>query len=218
MIRIVIVDDETLIRDGLRAITEAEGDIEVVGEAADGVGAISAAHELAPDVMLIDVRMPLIDGLEATRRILAAPEPPKIIVLTTFGLDEYVYSAITVGASGFLLKDSRRTEIVHAIRTVYTGDALIASAVTRNLVERLCRPAAPPRNASVLTRLTPRERDVLRLIGLGRSNAEIATALVIGESTVKTHVARVLTKLALRDRAQAVIAAYEAGLVVVGDA
>ena len=217
MIKVFIADDESLIRDGLRAITEAETDIEVVGEAANGLQAVDEVARLAPDVALIDIRMPELDGLEATRRILALPDPPKVVVLTTFDVDEYVYAAITSGASGFLLKDSRRTEIVHAIRTVHTGDALVASAVTRRLVEQLCRPTSSTRDSALVAQLTTREREVLKLIGLGRSNTEIAAELFVGESTVKTHVSRVLNKLGARDRAQAVVLAYQSGLVTVGD-
>lgn len=217
MIRLVIADDEALIRDGLRAITETEPDIEVVGEARDGDEVVKLTAELTPDVALIDIRMPGVDGLQATRRVLAAPQPPKVIVLTTFDLNEYVYDAITAGASGFLLKDVRRSELIGAIRAVHSGGALIAPAITRRLVERYCRtrPEHPDRSAR-LAALTLREREVLQLIGLGRSNSEIAGQLFIAETTVKTHVARLLTKLGLRDRAQAVVIAYETGLVTPG--
>lgn len=213
MIRLLIVDDEALIRDGLRAIAEAESDIEVVGEAGNGQEAIDVIAQTSPHVVLMDIRMPVLDGIAALRRIDSEQCAPRVIMLTTFGLDEYVYAAINAGASGFLLKDSHRHEIIHAIRTVASGDALIAPAITRALVQRLCRPNTGADRQSVLEPLTEREREVLTLIGLGYSNAEIARHLVIGESTVKTHVSRVLTKLALRDRAQAVVTAYRTGLV-----
>lgn len=213
MIRLLIVDDEALIRDGLRAIAEAESDIEVVGEAGNGQEAIDVSAQTSPHVVLMDIRMPVLDGIAALRRIDSEQCAPRVIMLTTFGLDEYVYAAINAGASGFLLKDSHRHEIIHAIRTVASGDALIAPAITRALVQRLCHPNTGADRQSVLEPLTEREREVLTLIGLGYSNAEIARHLVIGESTVKTHVSRVLTKLALRDRAQAVVTAYRTGLV-----
>jgi DNA-binding NarL/FixJ family response regulator len=218
MIRLLIADDEALIRDGLRAIAETEHDIEVVGEARDGDEAVTLTAELKPDVALIDIRMPGVDGLQATRRILGAARPPKVIVLTTFDLNEYVYDAITAGASGFLLKDVRRVELIGAIRAVHSGGTLIAPAITRRLVERYCRtrPEDPDRTAP-LAALTVREREVLQLVGLGRSNTEIAAQLFIAETTVKTHMARLLTKLGLRDRAQAVVIAYETGLVTPGD-
>ncbi|MGN6160360.1 MAG: response regulator [Marmoricola sp.] len=213
MIRLLIVDDEALIRDGLRAIAEVESDIEVVGEAGNGQDALHVIEETSPNVVLMDIRMPVLDGITAMREIGSTPNAPRVIMLTTFGLDEYVYDAINAGASGFLLKDSHRHEIIHAIRTVATGDALVAPAVTRALVQRLCRPVPETGRQSVLEPLTEREREVLMLLGGGYSNAEIARHLVIGESTVKTHVSRVLTKLGLRDRAQAVVIAYRTGLV-----
>jgi DNA-binding NarL/FixJ family response regulator len=214
MIRLLIADDEALIRDGLRAIAETERDIEVIGEAREGDEAVQLASQLRPDVVLIDIRMPGVDGLQATRRILAAPDAPKVIVLTTFDLNEYVYDAITAGASGFLLKDVRRAELIGAIRAVGSGGTLIAPAITRRLVERYCR--ADAARAAQLAALTAREREVLQLIGRGRSNNEISAQLFIAEATVKTHVARLLAKLGLRDRAQAVIVAYETSLVTPG--
>ena len=219
MIRVLIADDDPLVRDGLKAIAELEGDIQVVGEAVDGQQAVRQARELVPDVILMDVRMPGIDGIEATRRILASPPSPKVIVLTTFDRNEYVYEALKAGASGFLLKDVRRGQLVDAIREVHNGDTLLAPSITRRLVEEFCRaPSAQLGAPAKLAGLTPREVEVLGLIGRGLTNSEIATSLFLGESTVKTHIARILSKLELRDRVQAVIVAYEAGLVRRGDA
>ncbi|MFF7989145.1 response regulator [Kitasatospora xanthocidica] len=217
-IRVVVADDQALVRSGFRLILESEG-IDVVAEAEDGERAVSAVRRTAPDVVLMDIRMPGLDGLEATRRILADPagQPPRIIMLTTFDLDHYVYAAMAAGASGFLLKDVTPEHLAAAVRLVRTGDALLAPAITRRLVERFARPdaptAAPHRE---LGTLTPRELEVMALLGRGLSNAELAAGLRLSEATVKTHVARILGKLGLRDRAQVVVAAYETGLVSVG--
>ena len=219
-VRVVVADDQELVRSGFAMIVDAQPDLVVVGEAGDGDEAVRVARRERADVVLMDVRMPRTDGIEATRR-LAGPdvaEPVKVVMLTTFDLDEYVFEALRAGASGFLLKDVRREDLVHAVRVVAGGEALLAPAVTRRLIEDFARrPAASdgagaPR-APGLDRLTPREREVLELIGRGRNNAEIGAELFVGEATVKTHVGRVLMKLDLRDRVQAVIYAYEAGLV-----
>ena len=197
-------------------ILKAEPAIDVVGEAADGAQAVDAARRLAPDVVVMDVRMPVMDGLEATRRILAAgPHAPRVLMLTTFDLDEYVYAALRLGASGFLLKDGGADQLVAAIRAVAAGDALLAPGVTRRLIEEFAR--ARPRRSPLLGELTARESEVLRLLAGGRSNDEIAAELVIGAATVKTHVANLLGKLGLRDRTQAVVFAYESGLMRPGD-
>ena len=220
VVRVVVADDQELVRSGFAMIVDAQPDLVVVGEAGDGDEAVRVARRERADVVLMDVRMPRTDGIEATRR-LAGPdvaEPVKVVMLTTFDLDEYVFEALRAGASGFLLKDVRREDLVHAVRVVAGGDALLAPAVTRRLIEDFARrPAASdgaggPR-APGLDRLTPRELEVLELIGRGRNNAEIGADLFVGEATVKTHVGRVLMKLDLRDRVQAVIYAYEAGLV-----
>ena len=213
MIRVLLVDDQRLVRSGFRMILGTEPGIEVVGEAGDGAEAVAAARELEPDVVLMDVRMPGMDGLEATRRIAAASgDGPRVLVLTTFDLDEYVYEALRAGASGFLLKDAPEEQLVAGVRIVAEGGALFAPTVTRRLIEEFAgrgsQPAAP-----ALDELTAREVDVLRLLARGLSNAEIAAELVVSDHTVKTHVARILGKLDLRDRTQAVIAAYESGLV-----
>jgi DNA-binding NarL/FixJ family response regulator len=214
MIRILIADDEAIVRDGLRAIVELEPDLEVVAEAADGGEAVELARRHSPDVALVDIRMPNIDGLEATRRLGALPAPPRVLVLTTFDHNEYVYEAMKSGASGFLLKDVRRGQLTDAIRKVVDGDTLVAPAITRRLIEEFCRrPSADEARRKELVDLTPRELEVLTLVGRGLSNHEIAQTLVVAETTVKTHVARVLSKLDLRDRAQAVVVAYETGLV-----
>lgn len=218
-IRVVVADDQELVRSGFAMIVDAQDDLEVVGEAADGGEAVDVARRQRADVVLMDVRMPRVDGIEGTRR-LAGPEvtdPVKVIILTTFDLDEYVFEALRAGASGFLLKDVRRDDLVHAVRVVAAGDALLAPSITRRLIADFARrPAgAPPAGAATrdLARLTPREHEVLELIGRGHNNAEIRAELVVSEATVKTHVGRVLMKLGLRDRVQAVIYAYEAGLV-----
>ncbi|MFD7579942.1 response regulator [Kitasatospora sp. NPDC059803] len=221
-LRVVVADDQALVRTGFRLILESEG-IEVVAEAEGGEQAVAAVRRTRPDVVLMDIRMPGLDGLEATRRILAdagpADHPPRVIMLTTFDLDQYVYAAMAAGASGFLLKDVTPEHLAAAVRLVRTGDALLAPAITRRLVERFARPdapaAAPHRE---LAALTPREREVMGLLARGLSNAELAARLQLSEATVKTHVARILGKLNLRDRAQAVVAAYETGLVSVGTA
>ncbi|MCP2164819.1 response regulator transcription factor [Goodfellowiella coeruleoviolacea] len=214
--RVVIADDQLLVRTGFRMILAADG-IDVVGEATTGAEAVDVVHRTRPDVVLMDIRMPELDGLAATRHILAGTEDaPRVVILTTFDLDHYVYSALSAGASGFLLKDVTPEHLVAAVRTVRAGDALLAPAITRRLVERFTAPAAVavPRDLSALT---PRELEVLRLLARGLSNAELAGFLHLSEATVKTHVARILAKLGLRDRVQAVIAAYETGLVSRGD-
>lgn len=217
MIRVLIADDEAIVRDGLRAIVELEPDLEVVGEAADGAEAVELARTHSPDVALVDIRMPNMDGLEAARRMLALPAPPRVLVLTTFGHNEYVYEAMKAGAGGFLLKDVRRGELTDAIRKIVAGDTLIAPAITRRLIEEFCRrPSPDDARRKELVDLTPREVEVLTLVGQGLSNREIAQTLVVADTTVKTHVARVLGKLGLRDRAQAVVVAYETGLVEPG--
>ena len=219
MIRVLLADDQALVRGGFRMILEAQNDVEVVAEAEDGQQAIALARELRPDVVLMDIRMPGLDGLEATRRLITTPNPPRVLILTTFDLNEYVYEAMKAGASGFLLKDVRRGQLTDAIRKVVAGDTLIAPAITRRLIEEFCRrPSAQHTRHEELVELTPRELEVLTLLGRGLSNSEIATTLVVAETTVKTHVARVLGKLGLRDRAQAVVVAYETGLVQPGKA
>ena len=216
--RVLIADDQALVRTGFRLILAARG-ISVVGEASDGVEAVDAARTLRPDVVLMDVRMPGMDGLEAARRVLAQDPECRVIMLTTFDLDRYVYAALALGASGFLLKDVTPAHLAAAIRLVGTGDALLSPSITRRLVERFARAAPGPAPAvhRDLTALTPRELEVLTLLGRGLSNAELAGALTLSEATVKTHVARIFAKLSLRDRAQAVVLAYETGLVAPGD-
>jgi DNA-binding NarL/FixJ family response regulator len=214
-VRVVVADDQELVRSGFAMIVDAQPDLAVVGEAADGAEAVTVARRERADVVLMDVRMPRVDGIEATRQ-LAGPDvahPTKVVILTTFDLDEYVFAALRAGASAFLLKDVRREDLVHAVRVVAAGEALLAPSVTRRLIEDFARRPGPGAAPGELSRLTPREREVLELIGQGRNNAEIGAALVVGEATVKTHVGRVLMKLGLRDRVQAVIYAYEAGLV-----
>ncbi|GGK73960.1 DNA-binding response regulator [Sphaerisporangium melleum] len=218
-IRVVVADDQELVRAGFQMILSAQPDIEVVAEAADGAQAVDAARRLRPDVVLMDVRMPRMDGLEATRR-LAGPgvtSPVKVLMLTTFDLDDYVYEALRAGASGFLLKDLRRDDLVNAVRVVASGEALLAPSVTRRLIGEFARRPRPAQTAPAgLAALTAREREVLHLMARGRSNAEIAADLVIGEQTVKTHVSNILAKLYLRDRIHAVILAYETGLIEPG--
>ena len=222
MISCLIADDQAMVREGFGALLAAQPGIAVAGLAADGAEAVRLARQTRPDVVLMDVRMPVLDGLQATRELLAdhaGREAPKVLMLTTFDLDEYVYEALRAGASGFLLKDAPAAELVHAVRVVAAGDALLAPSVTRRLIAdftkrppaRTTAPIGPPHSP-----LTPREEEVLTLIARGLSNAEIAAELVLSEATVKTHVARILTKLSLRDRVQAVVLAYETGLVSPG--
>jgi DNA-binding NarL/FixJ family response regulator len=213
VIRVLLVDDQELVRSGFCLILELAEGIEVVGEAADGREAVRLAKELAPDVVLMDVRMPELDGIEATRRLRQAGLEARVLVLTTFDLDEYVYGALRAGASGFLLKDAPRDQLVTAVRTAARGEALLAPAVTQRLIERFVTRAAPAEAVPAIDQLTGRELEVLRLLARGLSNAEIAAELIVGEATVKTHVAHVLRKLGLRDRVQAVVVAYESGLV-----
>ncbi|HEY5099479.1 MAG TPA: response regulator transcription factor [Gaiellaceae bacterium] len=216
MIRILIADDQELVRTGFRVVLDAEPDFEVVGEAADGLAALNAAETLHPDIVLMDIRMPNLDGIEATRRLAAGNGSPRILILTTFDLDDYVYEALRAGASGFLLKDARAEELRQAIRMVSAGDALLSPAITRRLIESYTRRPPPATHPAPLTELTPRELEVLRLIARGLSNADIACELFVGDATVKTHVARIFSKLDLHDRAQAVVLAYESGLVQPG--
>jgi DNA-binding NarL/FixJ family response regulator len=211
VIRVVLADDQQLVRSGFRMILRADPAVEVVGEASDGVEAVSLARELSPDVVLMDVRMPRVDGIEATRRICAETDS-RVLVLTTFDLDEYVFAALRAGASGFLLKDAPEEHLLAAIRIVADGGSLFAPSVSRRLVERFAALDSSTDTPPSLDELTAREVEVLRLLARGRSNAEIAAELVVSEHTVKTHVARVLSKLDLRDRIQAVILAYECGL------
>ncbi|WP_138443243.1 response regulator [Sinomonas susongensis] len=216
MIRILIADDQALLRAGFRALLDAESDMEVVGEAGTGAEAVAQAARLVPDVVLMDIRMPGGDGLEATRRVLAAqPEGVRIIILTTFELDEYVTGAIRAGASGFLVKDTDPDELVRAVRAVHDGDAMLSPSVTRRLLERLAaeRPSTPSAPPVDVAQLTEREREVVALVGQGLNNAEIGARLYITPLTAKTHVSRAMTKLGLRDRAQLVVLAYESGLV-----
>ncbi|HYY04634.1 MAG TPA: response regulator transcription factor [Gaiellaceae bacterium] len=211
-IRVLVADDQPLVRSGFRMVLEERPDLELVGEAEDGGQAIQLAAELDPDVILMDVRMPNLDGVEATRRLVESGTRAHILVLTTFDLDEYVYAAVQAGASGFLLKDVQPAELVDTIRVVAAGNSLFGPAATRRLIEQFASVRGTPATATVEA-LTEREREVLRLLAQGRSNAELANQLYLSEATVKTHVSAVLRKLGVRDRVQAVIAAYEAGLV-----
>jgi DNA-binding NarL/FixJ family response regulator len=213
VIRVLVADDQQLLRAGFRVILEAEPDIEVVGEAVDGVEAVELAGSSRPDVVLMDIRMPRLDGLAATEQLMRRPDPPRVVVLTTFDQNEYVVRALKAGAYGFLLKDAPPSRLIAAIRAAASGEALIEPSITRRLIERFAvtEPGATP--PTVLDSLTDRERDVLRLVARGMSNAEIAAEMVIAETTVKTHVARILTKLGLRDRVQAVVLAYDCGFV-----
>jgi DNA-binding NarL/FixJ family response regulator len=221
MTTVLIADDQALIRVGLRKILEAEPDLEVVAAVGDGAEAVDEARRLGPEVALMDIRMPVLDGIEATRRIAAAGGPTRVLILTTFGLDTYVYDALRAGASGFMLKDAPPEEIAAAVRIVASGDALLAPAVTRSVIEEFARRDPVPRARTpprALADLTPREREVLDLLVRGLSNPEICARLFVSEATTKTHVARILQKLGLRDRVQAVIYAYESGLVAPGAA
>ena len=212
-IRVVIADDQGMVRSGFSVLLNAQPDIEVVGEAVNGREAIAQAAALHPDVILMDVRMPVLDGLQATREITAMPDPPKVLVLTTFDLDDYVYEALRSGASGFLLKDASAGELAEAVRLVAAGDAMLAPGVTRRLIAEFARMGAPRGPSRTLAELTERESEVLTLVARGLSNAEIAGRLIVAEQTVKTHVSRILMKLGLRDRTQAAVLAYESGLV-----
>jgi DNA-binding NarL/FixJ family response regulator len=217
LIRILIVDDQALVRAGFRMILDAQPDLEVVGEAADGSTAIDAVRTLRPDVVLMDIRMPGVDGIEATRRLTEAGVPSKIVILTTYDLDEYVFDALAAGASGFLLKHVPPEELVRGVRVAASGEALLAPSITKRLIEEFAKHRAPVRAGGAdLNTLTDREQEVMRLLGRGLSNPEIARELKVGEATVKTHVAHVLDKLELRDRVQAVIFAYEIGLIKPG--
>jgi DNA-binding NarL/FixJ family response regulator len=223
-IRVLVCDDQSVVRAGYATILSAQPDMEVVGEAGNGAIAVQEAHRLRPDVVVMDIQMPVVDGIEATRRLagptVAGPDTTKVLIVTTFNLDEYVYQALRAGASGFLLKDAPPAELIGAVRTVAAGESLLAPAVTRRLIGRYAtriRPSDPaePEAGHPLSELTPREREVLSLIATGMSNAEIAGGLVISAETVKTYVSRILAKLGLRDRVQAVVFAYQEGLVSV---
>jgi DNA-binding NarL/FixJ family response regulator len=216
VIRVLIADDQELVRTGFRVVLDAEPDLEVVGEAADGQAAVEAASTLQPDVVLMDIRMPNLDGIEATRRLATGTGSPRVLILTTFDLDDYVYEALRAGASGFLLKDARAEELRQAVRMVAAGDALLSPTITRRLIESYTRRPPAAAQPAPLAELTPRELEVLRLVARGLSNAEIARELVVGDATVKTHVARIFAKLDLHDRAQAVVLAYESGVVQPG--
>jgi DNA-binding NarL/FixJ family response regulator len=216
MTSVLIADDQALVRVGLRKILEVEPDTDVVGEAGDGEDAVREARRLRPGVVLMDIRMPVLDGIEATRRIVAGEPDSKVLILTTFGLDGYVFDALRAGASGFMLKDAPPEEIAAAVRIVASGDALLAPAITRSVVEEFARHQPAPTRPAALADLTARETEVLELLARGLSNAEICERLVVSEATTKTHVARILQKLGLRDRIQAVIYAYEAGVVTPG--
>jgi DNA-binding NarL/FixJ family response regulator len=217
VIKVLIVDDQALVRAGFRMILDAQPDLEVVGEAADGSTAIDAVRTLRPDVVLMDIRMPGVDGIEATRRLTEAGVPSKIVILTTYDLDEYVFDALAAGASGFLLKHVPPEELVRGVRVAASGEALLAPSITKRLIEEFAKHRAPVRAVGTdLNTLTDREQEVIRLLGRGLSNPEIARELKVGEATVKTHVAHVLDKLGLRDRVQAVIFAYEIGLIKPG--
>ncbi len=215
--RVLIADDQGLVRAGFRKLLESEPGIKVVGEASNGLEALDLASRFTTDVVLMDIRMPNLDGLEATRRLLAMDKRTRVIILTTFDLDEYVFEAIAAGASGFLLKDSPPDQLIAAIHVVANGEALLAPSITRRLIEEFARRPTPRSKASEFSELTARELDVLKLLARGLSNAEIAAELVLGEATVKTHVGNLLTKLRLRDRVQAVVLAHESGLVQPGE-
>ncbi len=218
IVRVLIADDQALVRAGFKMILDAEDDLDVVGEAADGIEAVELARRLKPDVVLMDIRMPQLDGIEATRQVVAlgTPEPIRVLMLTTFDLNEYVYEALRAGASGFLLKDAPADRLLDEVRVAAAGDALLAPSITRRLIHEFARApgaSAPPRG---FDELTAREVEVFKLVARGLSNAEIAAELIVSETTVKTHVARMLMKLGLRDRVQAVVLAYEAGVAVPG--
>ncbi|HEU5363228.1 MAG TPA: response regulator transcription factor [Gaiellaceae bacterium] len=217
MIRVLIADDQALVRTGFRVIIDADPDLEVVGEAADGREAVEIAQARHPDVVLMDIRMPNLDGIEATRRLTSGGGAPHVLILTTFDLDEYVYEALRAGASGFLLKDAGADELLHAVRVVAAGDALLSPSITRRLIADFARRPPASEQPAALAELTPRELEVLRLVARGLSNGAIARELVVGEATVKTHVARIFQKLDLHDRAQVVVLAYETGLVSPGE-
>jgi DNA-binding NarL/FixJ family response regulator len=211
-VRVLLADDQDLVRAGFRMILETQADVEVVGEAGDGVEAVAATRRLQPDVVLMDIRMPNLDGLQATKQIVAARSGSRVVILTTFDLDEYVYQALTAGASGFLLKNAPPERLIDAVRVVAAGDALLAPSITRRVIEQFAR-LPPPGGTDALVGLTDRERQVLQLLARGLSNAEIAEQLFVSDATVKSHVAHLLAKLQLRDRVQAVVLAYESGLV-----
>jgi DNA-binding NarL/FixJ family response regulator len=212
MIRVLLADDQELVRAGFRMILETQADIQVVGDADDGVQAVAATRRLQPDVVLMDIRMPNLDGLQATRQITAAGSASRVLILTTFDLDEYVYQALAAGASGFLLKNAPPEQLISAVRVVAAGDGLLAPSITRRVIEQFTR-LPPPGGTNTLAGLTDREREVLKLVARGLSNSEIAAELVVSDATVKSHVGHLLAKLQLRDRVQAVVLAYESGLI-----
>jgi DNA-binding NarL/FixJ family response regulator len=216
VIHVLIADDQALVRAGFRVILESQNDMQVVGEAGNGHEAVEAARRLRPHIVLMDIRMPGLDGIEATRRVLRDESRARVLILTTFDLDEYVYESLRAGASGFLLKDAGRDELIHAVHVVAAGDALLSPSITRRVIEDYTRRPPARERPDELSDLTPRELEVLRLIAGGLSNAEIASTLVVGDATVKTHITRIFAKLRLHDRAQAVVLAYESGLVQPG--
>ena len=215
-IRVFLADDQDLVRDGLAMIVSSQDDLVVVGQAGDGAAAVAGVRRTSPDVVLMDVRMPVLDGIQAASRILGNPSPPRVLMLTTFDVDEHAFAALRAGASGFLLKSARGEDVAQAIRAVHRGDAVIAPEITRRLLDQVELPG-PPRLPAEVRGLTPREREIVREVASGASNAEIAARLFVSEATVKTHVGRILSKLGLRDRVQIVVLAYEAGLVRPGD-